>query len=199
MTDLNPYFAGVLVALYRPVAKAHREIVNRSGHYRRTKAGKLVWVQPHEVLVHIAEQGPEPDLPKTTGQNLWMGRTAMDEAIKGHDVVHAMYRKGIGWIDFLQGTPGDGPPEFEHGGGITHIRAKRDYDHQQDPRMLDGVTTLKKLPEVLATGQVTATRGRGKVEIELEGFRAVLNKFRPDEKNPAEHWLLTGFKKGRPR
>lgn len=42
----------------RPIEKAHREAINRKGHFRRTKHGELVWVEPHQVLAHIAELLP---------------------------------------------------------------------------------------------------------------------------------------------
>jgi hypothetical protein len=138
------YNAGERWDLPRPIAKAHREVINRSGHFRRTKAGALTWVEPHQVLAHIAEHGLEPDPPKDANQSVWMGRQAMAECFKGRNVVHAMHRKGFGWIDFEQGisdsevqrltreTGKDVKPY-----GIRHVWEKRNREHRQDPSKPD--------------------------------------------------------------
>jgi len=109
----------------------------------------------------------------------------MDLALNGHDVLNAMYRKGIGWIDFLQGTPGE-PPGFEKGGGISHIRAKRDFEHALNPTAPDGRSTLKALPEVLAKGALTEWRG-SKASIVLRPYRAVISRIDSSKGNPVEY------------
>ena len=199
MTDLVPFFAGILECLGRPIEKAHRKFINRAGHFRRTKNGTLTWVEPHQLLAHIADHGLEPDEPKNAHTSAWMGKMAMEESIKGHNVVHAMYRRGIGWIDFTQGTPGDGPPNFEHGGGISHIRAKRDFEHQVNPKNPDGAATLRALPEVIAKGEIVANRG-SKLELALKigehTWRAILLHVPITKENPGERWLVSGFRKG---
>ena len=182
MSDLSPVFAGILEALGRPILKAHREFINRTGHFRRTKAGALAWVEPHQVLAHIAEHGPEPTEPTNTGHSVKMGAEAMEKAIEGHNVVHAMHRKGLGWIDFTQGNERE---------GIIHIRQKRDEEHAQNARRPDGMTTLKMLPAVIAKGRIfSGSVESAKLGIELDGVRVLLAKSGPDR------WLLTGFQRG---
>jgi hypothetical protein len=130
-------------------------------------------------------------LPKSASQSIWLGNRAMELAIQGHDVLNAMHRKGLGWIDFLQGIPGD-PPGFEAGGGIAHIKAKRDFEHALDVSKPDGAGTLRALPEVLAKGALVEWRG-GKASILLRPYRAVISRIDPAPGNPVEYWLLTGF------
>lgn len=182
MTDLTPYFAGIIEALGRPISKAHREAINRAGHYRRTKHGALAWVEPHQVLAHIAEHGQDPLDPTSTSHSVQMGKEAIEKAIEGHNVVHAMHRKGIGWVDFVQGDTRE---------GIVHIRTKRDEEHAADPRKPGGLATLRMLPEVIAKGTIfSGSAESAKVGIELNGVRVLLAR------EGKERWLLTGFQRG---
>lgn len=107
----------------------------------------------------------------------------MEHAIKGHNVVTAMYRKGIGWVDFLQG---------DENGGIKHIRMRRNEQHADNPkRYPDGITTLRLLPDVIARGQiVSGSATSAVVGLERNGIKAMLAKTGKD------HWLLTGFQIG---
>ncbi len=107
----------------------------------------------------------------------------MQEAIKGHNVVDAMHRKGLGWIDFAQG---------DEKGGIKHIILRRDEQHAEDPVAypLDGARTLMELPKVIAKGKIiSGTPASAVVGIEHEGVRAYLAK------SSNSHWILTGFKR----
>ena len=180
----------------KPMTDALREAL-RHEHYRRTKHGELVHVSPSMVHVHVAEHGIEPLQPKDTNKSVYMGKKAMELAIQGHNVIHAMHRKGIGWIDFIQGNPGDGPPDFENGRGISHIKAKRDFEHSQDPAKPDGETTLKRLPDVIARGAIFSHRGE-RIEIRQDGYVAILLHVpaKETETNQGERWLVSGFKKG---
>ena len=175
----------------RAIQKAHREAINRKGHYRRTKAGALAWVESHQVHAHIAEHGPEPDVPKDTTTSVHMGTQAMEQAIKGHNVVHAMHRKGYGWVDFEQGVSDSeatrtGVKPF----GIRHIWEKRDAEHRKDPSKPDGKATLRMLPEVIAKGRIISGNPEAAVlGLEHDGVRAFLAK------TAQNRWLLTGYQR----
>ena len=79
--------------------------------------------------------------------NIQRGQNAMDRAIRQKtDVQKAMYRKGIGQIDFKWGTPGNKAPDaqgrtYTLGEGISHILAK----HPE---------SLRDLPEAIAKGRI---------------------------------------------
>jgi len=200
MTDLTPVFAGILEALGRPIAKAHREAINRAGHYRRTKAGALTWVEPHQVLAHIAEHGLEPNAPKDERQSVWMGKQAMAECFRGHNVVHAMYRKGMGWIDFEQGiSDSEAARLTKEAGknvnpyGIRHIWDKRNREHRQDPKKPDGKATLLMLPEAIAKGRILESFDNG-MTLVYEGVKVILAKAARPKGEPGHAWLVSGFK-----
>lgn len=176
----------------RAIQKAHREAINRKGHFRRTKAGALKWVEPHQVLAHIAEHGPEPNPPKDANQSAWMGRQAMAEALNGSNVVHAMHKKGLGWVDFEQGTTGDGPPEYKHGWGITHIKTKRDWQHEQKHSRPNGEKTLMMLPEVIAKGRITESYDNGMVIVH-NGVKVILARAERPKGEPGHAWLVSGY------
>jgi hypothetical protein len=79
--------------------------------------------------------------------NIQRGQRAMDRAIRsGSDVQKAMYRQGIGQIDFKWGTPGTKQPDeqgrtYKEGEGISHILEK----HPEFAR---------DLPEAIAKGKI---------------------------------------------
>ena len=58
------------------------------------------------------------------------------------DVRRAMFRKEVGQIDFLWGTPGDKSKDYAHGWGVSHILAKH------------GKRDAMRLPYVLAKGAI---------------------------------------------
>ena len=86
----------------QPPSPEHPMSAPETGHFRRTKAGALVWVEPHQVHAHIAEHGPEPDAPVDDRHGAWMARQALEEAFKGHDVIHAIHVPGVGWMDIVK-------------------------------------------------------------------------------------------------
>lgn len=120
-------------------------------------------------------------------ENILNGQKAVEQVIKSHsDVKGAMYRDGIGSIDFIWGKEGDASKEYRGGYGISHIIAHR------NAQGFDGVAIAKKMPEVIMTGKITLDSPY-KVSIETDGYKAVLAK----NKNgtPSDPWLLTGFNK----
>ncbi len=105
------------------------------------------------------------------------GRAAMQAAIDhGVDTVGAMGRPGLeGKISFYAG---------DQRGGVTHIVEQ----HGRDVAM--------RLPTVIARGklgtQYTTASGRARVNINYQGYRAVIS---PDRHGAEENWLVTGFRK----
>jgi hypothetical protein len=169
-----------------------RERILAGGCYCRIDCSDVIpWVELERLPAFLTEHGSGLLLPKNAAQSIWLGKMAMDLALRGHDVINAMHRKGIGWIDFLQGSPGE-PPGFETGGGIVHIRTKRDFEHSLDPTKPDGFQTLKALPDVIAKGTLVEWRG-SKASIVLKPYRAVISRIDRSQGNPVEYWLLTGF------
>ena len=109
--------------------------------------------------------------------NIARGLRAMRRAIlKKKDVQKAMFRKGIGQIDFEWGTPGIKAQKREKGGGISHIRIK----HQRD---------LYKIPEAIAWGKIGAHPNEpDKRLIRYKKMLVIIKK-----KNSRSSWLVTGF------
>lgn len=172
-----------------------REAIEREAHWRRTKHGALAWVRPHELHIHKAIHGEEPDAPKDAGASAFMGRQAMQVAIATkQDVVHAMYRNGLGWIDFPWGLNTEDakhlrPRPDPH--GLAHILEERDAEHAKDPQMPDGFKTSQVLPDVIAKGRYPSKPDIGKASkliIEWEGYRVIIAR------TGANRWLLSGFK-----
>ena len=115
-------------------------------------------------------------------ENIQRGVASADYARrKQRDVRDAMYRKEIGRIDFLWGTPGDASKEYEGGKGLAHILAKH------------GEADLRKLPIVLAKGKFSEhPKGDPKRLVTYGSYTVSLVK----SKN-RQAWVLTGFSKGR--
>jgi hypothetical protein len=186
----------------RDIQKAARErgrdAIEREAHWRRTKNGALVWVKQHQLHLHKADHGDEPNVPKSASESAHYGRQAMQVCISTQqDVVHAMHRKGMGWIDFPWGlTSAEGtkekPPAEPH--GVAHILEERDAEHDRDQQMPDGFKTSQILPMVIAKGSIAGNPGIGsatKIQIDWEGYRVLIAR------TDSSHWILTGFKRAK--
>ena len=90
------------------------------------------------------------------------GKKALERAITGNprDVPDAMYRKGVGSIDFVQGWEGKGKA-MEHGAGLLKIQQK----HK---------TEMAQIPETIAKGTVTPLTVKGSGKIDKDGV-AIIN------------------------
>lgn len=90
------------------------------------------------------------------------GKKALERAITGNptDVSNAMYRKGVGSIDFVQGWEGKGKA-MEHGAGLLKIQQK----HK---------TEMAQIPETIAKGVITPLTVKGKNVIDKDGI-AIIN------------------------
>jgi phage-Barnase-EndoU-ColicinE5/D-RelE like nuclease1 len=112
------------------------------------------------------------------------GVAAVEKIIKTKaDVMAAMPHPKLGNIDFRYGVPGDSANEFKGGHGFAKIVAK----HGED--------AARKIPTVIARGQLTA--GTTRAVIEHEGQRVVLSNNWHGQ--PSNHWVLSGYEKEKGR
>jgi len=122
------------------------------------------------------------------------GRSAVGQVLEsGVDLPQAMYRKGLGEIDFPYGNVGTWDikkGKFVKGSGLSHVVGNRDADG------VDGVAEAMSLPDVLAHGKVLRTSGEvpgnRRINIGLGDAEAILSE------GPNGHWLLNGWDNGLP-
>jgi len=112
------------------------------------------------------------------------GRSAMRQVLeKATDYPSAMFRDGIGEVDFRYGDAGTG----RSGNGVAHLVRRR------NEQGYDGNQAAFNMPEVIAFGKmsqpysVLGSEPRTNVDILSGDARAVL------EKTQNGHWLLTGW------
>ncbi len=165
--------------------------------------------QVGEAFSHLEREGrveivaSEADIPaledskesrsamKSVEANIRRGQKAMAKALLEHtSVFRAMYRNGLGWVDFLWGYEGD--PKISSRGvrkgqrGLLHIleaRWRKDgYSEEQISSLLDGIV------ETIAKGSLFK-ESEFKQLIEHKGVTVVLIKNRP-----YNNWLLSGYR-----
>ncbi len=112
------------------------------------------------------------------------GKRALQRATSGDptDVPDAMYRKGVGAIDFVQGWNGKGKA-MEHGAGLMKIQQKHG-------------TEMAQIPVTIAKGRITPLTVKGSNAIDKDGVAiingsniAILSRAKGD------HWrLVTHYK-----
>ncbi|RRD41611.1 PLxRFG domain-containing protein [Comamonadaceae bacterium OH3737_COT-264] len=129
---------------------------------------------------------------KDAQANIRRGREALAKAVTEKTSVHrAMFRNGLGWVDFVWGDEGRVMPNGRTvgGRGLAHIlearRRKDGMSHDRVSRLLDNlVQTIAKGREI---GRAQM-HGSTNLRVEHEGNLAVLVK------NPGSNaWMLTGF------
>lgn len=110
------------------------------------------------------------------------GNAAVEKALSTKaDVMDAMEREDVGPIDFRWGNERM---------GLAHVKARADARNAKFQDGIDGETVLRKLPTVIAEGQITQ-RGSRTVTIEHEGYRVTLtNQWK---NKPSKHWVLSGY------
>lgn len=121
--------------------------------------------------------------------NIQRGKNAMNRVLAEEtDVIAAMHRDDVGDIDFVW----ERIDSRGKGRGIKHILDRRQEEDHAVKSAFSPMETLGKLVEVLARGQIANPESTtGKVEIDHEGFRAVLTK----GNSKSNAWLVTGFEK----
>ena len=199
----DAFAIGVIAGLAeRQIEKAFgREAIARKGHYRRTHTGEIVWVEPHQVHEHISQHGQDPEHPKDSSTSAYLGRKAMEDyCFKGHSVIHAMFRKDSGWVDFDQGISDSEAKRLtaETGRevkpyGIRHIWEKRNKEHRADPSKPDGKKTLMMLPEVIAKGSPDGRPSDNQIILVHKGVKVVLARAKRTNEEPGHAWIVSGY------
>ena len=126
------------------------------------------------------------DKYQTPDEAFISGSEAMNKVITQQtDVLDAMFRPDVGGISFYWGTPGTGS-KFKKGSGVAHLIAHR------NAQGLDGEGIARKMPEVLAYGQISGRQnatGGDRIFISYDNHTAVLSLYRFGNR---ETWLVTG-------
>jgi hypothetical protein len=136
--------------------------------------GQTTWVTGAALAARSATTSVEA--------NIRRGRAAMNKAVLERSDVHrAMFRSGLGWVDFVWG---------DDKRGLQHILKHR---QQFDGMTLEQATRLltQDMVNTIALGREAkrqGTGGRVKLALEHAGYRAVLV-----QQQGSNGWMLTGF------
>lgn len=138
---------------------------------------------------HVPESNQDEVNKKTVSveENIANGEKAIEKVISEHtDAIDAMKRDDVGGISFYYGTPGTGK-KFKKGYGIAHMIAKRNSEG------LDGEAFVKRLPEVIAKGEIverqTAPNG-DRVLVKYGDITTVLSLYKDGNR---QTWVVTGW------
>jgi len=134
---------------------------------------------------------------KSIDANVRRGREALARALDEQTSVHrAMYRNGLGWVDFVWGDAGAVRPSGKTKGamGIAHIfEARQRKDGMTDAqvvRLLDGIVGAIASGQEIRRNEVAATVT---VVVEKDGIEALLTK-----KPGSNTWLVSGWSQKNP-
>ncbi len=129
---------------------------------------------------------------KSVEANIARGRESLATAINDKSTVHrAMFRNGLGWVDFVWGSEGQIKPSGKTKGamGLSHIleaRQRKDGLSEQD-----AIKSLSKVVTAIASGEEVARNNYPRavsVKVEHAGYRVALTK------NPGSNaWVVTAF------
>lgn len=158
---------------------------------RLEREGRLEVVASEADIPSLEDSKESRSAMKSVEANIRRGQKAMAKALLEHtSVFRAMYRNGLGWVDFLWGYEGD--PKISSRGvrkgqrGLLHIleaRWRKDgYSEEQISSLLDGIV------ETIAKGSLFK-ESEFKQLIEHKGVTVVLIKNRP-----YNNWLLSGYR-----
>ena len=129
---------------------------------------------------------------KSVDANIKRGLESLAKALDERTTVHrAMFRNGLGWVDFVWGSEGAMKPSGKTKGamGLSHIieaRARKD-------KMLDNdvVVMLTKMVNAIASGQEIRRNeytDAVTVVVEKDGVEAILTK-----KKGSNAWVVNGW------
>lgn len=153
--------------------------------------GSVVVIQSENELPGFSMASRSP--MKSVDANIRRGKEAMAKALSEKTTVHrAMFRTGMGWVDFVWGdVGGDVKSNGQRPGekGIAHIiEARQRKDGLTEKQT---VALLDRIVETIARGSEVKRRefnGHQRVDLGYNGVLATLVK------NPGSNaWLLTGF------
>ena len=132
---------------------------------------------------------------KSVAANIDRGLRALAQAITDRTTVHrAMFRNGMGWVDFVWGDQGVVKPSGKTvgGRGLSHIveaRMRKDGLTQAE-----AIGVLSEMVRAIAAGKETKrveSGGSIAIKVEHDGYRVALVK------NPgANAWVITAFEIG---
>ena len=173
--------------------KEQAERINEAEEERGTAEGNAGETRNSEAEQAEAEQVPESNQDEvnkkavSVEENIANGERAIEKVISEHaDVIDAMKRDDVGGISFYYGTPGTGK-KFKKGYGIAHMIAKRNSEG------VDGETFVKRLPEVIAKGEIaerqTAPNG-DRVLVKYGDITTVLSLYKDGNR---QTWVVTGW------
>lgn len=156
-------------------------------HIRRLATGRVTSVRSY----YTPKDGEKP---KSAAENIRRGNAAMSHVLATKsDFSHAMYRSGLGWVDFKWGNEGSIPSNSgkrKGAFGISHIleaRNRKDGLNRQQSRIV-----AMMLVETIARGTVVS---RNKYEATIK----ILVNHKTYEvalvKQGGESWVVTGWVK----
>lgn len=129
---------------------------------------------------------------KSVEANVSRGRESLSRALADRTSVHrAMFRNGLGWVDFVWGAPGRVTPSGKTRGamGLAHIaEARRRKDRMSEAEI---ARTLDGIVNAIARGTETRRHTQGstvQVAVEKDGIEAILTR-----RAGSNAWLLTGY------
>lgn len=119
---------------------------------------------------------------------------ALNKVVKTQMDADDAFFCALGPVCLKYGNPGSPTNDFKKGFGVSHIIAKRDYEHSSDPTVFPetGMEVARKLMDVIVYGTVAKTiPAKQCVHLQKDGFEAVISQnWHGDKVN----WLLTGWK-----
>ena len=119
---------------------------------------------------------------------------ALNKVIKDKIDIENAFFCPLGPVKLVYGTPGNSKEGYKKGFGISHIIAKRDNEHEQDPKKHpeNGLYIAQKLMSVLVYGEIYKTvPSKQCVHFRLDKYEAVLSLNWNGEN---VNWLLTGWR-----
>ncbi len=119
---------------------------------------------------------------------------ALNKVVKTQTDIDDAFFCALGPVCLKYGNPGSPTNGFKKGFGVSHIIAKRDYEHTANPIAFPetGLEVARKLMDVIVYGTITKTiPAKQCVHLQKDGFEAVISQnWHGDKVN----WLLTGWK-----
>ena len=151
------------------------------------------WVERGEWAMRPGSQIALSRSPmKSVSANVDRGLKALSDAVTGKATVHrAMFRNGLGWVDFVWGDEGTVKPNgrTKGGKGLSHIvEARMRKDGLTEREAID---VLSELVRTIAAGEEFDRKQVGdvvRVGVRHDGFVAWLTK-----QPGANAWIVTGY------
>lgn len=171
------------------LVQSEDEAVEAAAQARAAKTGEAL-ERARASLMASVQSSRSP--MKSVEANIRRGREALARALDGKTSVHrAMYRNGLGWVDFVWGDEGVVKPSGKTKGamGLAHIvEARQRKDGMTDA---DAVQLLDRLVRAIASGREERRHSVGPSEqmvVEHDGVQAILTK-----RAGSNAWLLSGW------